>query len=121
MPRRNSQSHLLQAERSEAFLKLLPEDQPYREWVIVVLFYCALHYVEAFLVTKNGDYRNHDFRRNEMKRHAETSAILVAYHQLQKAADEARYEGTEFRQADIDGYQPLFEQVKSAMRRAVQA
>jgi len=116
---RSSFAHLQQAERIEAFLKVLPPGHPYREWVVIAWFYSALHYVEAFLVTKSAAYRDHDLRRSEMRRHAETTRVVVAYHQLHKAAKEARYDGTPFTQKDLDELEPMFLQVKSTMRQAL--
>jgi hypothetical protein len=46
-------------------------------------------YVEAFLVTKKRARREHLTRRDEMRHHSETAAILVTYHELEKASREA--------------------------------
>ena len=65
--------------------------------------------MEAFLVTKKRARREHLTRRDEMRHHSETAAILVTYHELEKASREARYDGT----------QPTFDKVRSAMRVAL--
>lgn len=115
----DSAGHLQQAERFESFLKTLPSDTPYREWVIVLWFYIALHYVEAFLMTIAPRSRTHDTRRIEMVKPPQTNAILIPYHQLYKASREARYDGTPFIAADLARYEPMFRAVKQAMRQAL--
>ena len=90
-------------------------------WVVIAWFYSALHYVEAFLVTKSAVYRNHDLRRAEMRRHEETRAILADYQQLHEAAGEARYEGTPFIERNLTDLEPVFLRVKAAMRQALGA
>ena len=117
----DSAGHLAQAERVEAFLTTLRGGSPYREWVVIAWFYSALHYVEAFLVTKSAVYRNHDLRRAEMRRHEETRAILADYQQLHEAAGEARYEGTPFIGRNLTELEPVFLRVKAAMRQALGA
>jgi hypothetical protein len=114
-----SHDHVVQAERFEAFLRILPAGHPYREWVVVVWFYIALHYVEAFLVIHRRARRDHTTRRDEMRAHQETKAILTDYHQLEKASQEARYEGTPFTNLDLTALEPKYIAVRKAMRSAL--
>ncbi|MBI2218868.1 MAG: hypothetical protein HYU51_16405 [Candidatus Rokubacteria bacterium] len=84
-----------------------------------MLFYSALHYVEAFLVTKSTAYRDHLLRAPEMRRHPETRAIFTQYETLKKAAHEARYEGTPFQPSDVGRFEGCHNIVRDAMVRAV--
>jgi hypothetical protein len=117
-PSLNSPSHLQQAERFEAFLQTLQGSQ-YSEWALVVMFYSALHYVEAYLTKTDRTYRDHTTRRESMRRIPETAAILPAYHRLYKASREARYDGTPFRPQDVADHEAFFREVKGAMRKAL--
>ena len=114
-----SSEHIAFAERIEGFEQRIPIDLGYRDRAVIALFYAALHYVEAFLVTKTTSYRNHEIRRLRMREHHETDAIMVDYHVLHQAAEEARYHGTPFRQDDLDRLRARFLKVKGAMRNAL--
>ena len=84
-----------------------------------MLFYSALHYVEAFLTKKSAVYRDHQGREGTMRRWEETRRIFAQYDVLRKAAHEARYEGSFFRPADVAGYQRLHDAVRDEMLKAV--
>lgn len=119
MPPLNSADHLAQADRFTRFVESLPPEQPYKEWVLVLWFYIALHYVEAFLVTKSSLPRTHESRRIELRKHSETRAVQADYHELYKVSREARYDGTPFRQADLDRYRPMYHRVVAEMKNAL--
>jgi hypothetical protein len=112
----NSGDHLSQAGRFTSFLSSLSPEQPYKEWLLVLWFYIALHYVEAFLVTVRPRLRTHESRREDMRQFPETRAILNEYQQLYKLSKEARYDGTPFTQADIDRFRPLYLKVVAHMK-----
>lgn len=82
-------------------------------------FYSALHYVEAFLVTKSALYRDHLLRDQEMRRHDETRAIYDQYDILRKAAQEARYEATPFQPSDVARFEACHRSVRDAMLKAL--
>ncbi len=105
--------HVAAAQRFEQFLAVVPPQ--YAEWKIIVLFYSALHYVEAFLVTRSAAYRDHTIRDQAMEKETETRAIRATYNRLKKAAHEARYEGTPFRPTDVAEFERLHQMVKRAI------
>src|SRR5687767_13445874 len=113
----SSREHLSNAGRFDRFFAIIPDE--YAEWKIIVLFYSALHYVEAFLVTKSTQYRDHTHRDLEMGRWAETRAIRKEYSILKKAAHEARYEGTPFRPADVADFVKYHTTIRDAMLQAL--
>lgn len=84
-----------------------------------MLFYSALHYVEAFLMTKIPVYRDHQLRDSDMRRWGETRAVYTPYARLKKAASEARYEGTQFRPVDFGEFEECHRRVRDAMLAAV--
>lgn len=109
--------HLACAERFERFAATVPESFP--EWKIIVLFYSALHYVEAFLVTRSTAYRDHIRRDPAMEREPETRPIRATYNRLRKAAHEARYDATPFRPGDVAEFEKLHDTAKRAMVSAL--
>lgn len=84
-----------------------------------MLFYSALHYVEAFLMTKSAMYRDHSMRQAEMRKWPETRAIDAVYNRLKKAGHEARYDGTLFRPGDVPALEQHHHTVRDAMLRAL--
>ena len=84
-----------------------------------MLFYSALHYVEAFLMTKTPSYRDHLLREPEMRRWEQTRAIYEPYSRLKKAAHEARYEGTPFRPQDVGEFERCHRRVRDAILKAL--
>jgi hypothetical protein len=117
----NRESHLLQAERFESFLKQIERpDQIYKEWVVIVWFHIALHYVDAFLAVKNHDQiADHSQRWALMENFPETRSIFGHFQRLYKESKEARYQGTPFTGPDLDGVKPLYIQVRDAMRKSL--
>ena len=84
-------------------------------------FYIALHYVEAFLLTrKPRTWRRHEDRFIAMHDLPETRAVEVPFERLYKASREARYDGTPFTAADISReIEPLYRAVRLSMRSAL--
>ena len=119
MPGRDD--HLRQADRFEAFLRQINvPGQAYREWVVIVWFHIALHYVDAFLATRGtAQTDNHNDRWAKMANHAETRAISDEFHRLYKDAKEARYEGGEYTPMDLEPIERLYLRVRTAIRQAL--
>jgi hypothetical protein len=117
----DSPGHRNQAERIESFLRAIESAaSPYQEWRVVLCYYAALHYIDAFLTTHEPKtWDRHDDRLRQMERFPESRAIKTVYHQLQKLSREARYDGTPFTVRDVDqNVRPLFDAVRAAMRPA---
>lgn len=56
----NTDEHLAKARRNERFLEAINEVQPpYHEWVVVVAFYAAVHYVDAFFALRDTHPETH--------------------------------------------------------------
>jgi hypothetical protein len=113
----SKEEHLASAQRFDTFLSAIPSQ--YAEWKVIVLFYSALHYVEAFLVTRSVAYRDHTYRDLAMEREPETQPIRATYNRLKKAAHEARYEGTVFRPGDVGEFQKMHETIRRSVLRAL--
>jgi hypothetical protein len=85
--------HLLKAEKNEKFLSsfLMTVVEECPDWVSVVAFYTALHFVEAFLNKNHGlHFEYHEDRHSYMSNHL--AEIFNAYHHLYDLGYAARYE-----------------------------
>ena len=119
MPGRDE--HLRIVGRFEAFLQQInTPTQPYREWVVIVWFHVALHYVDAFLATKgHEEIEGHSGRWAKLPNYDETRPLAETFHRLYKEAKEARYEGADFAPPDLAAVERLYVKVRGAMRTAL--
>lgn len=88
----NVKPHLLKAERNkqflEAYLMKLLDKCP--DWVSIVAFYSALHFVEAYIKKNQGlDFKQHEERHRFMSHHV--SEIFSVYYRLYDLGFSARY------------------------------
>lgn len=115
------ETHLRSVARFEAFLaQISVPAQQHREWIVIVWFHIALHYVDAFLATKgHSQVGEHADRWAKMTNYDETRKIGEIFHELYKDAKEARYEGTEFAPLDLEPIQRRYDQARQAMRNAL--
>ena len=101
-------AHLWQAGRNERLAKQLLSELTYKEWVVTVAFYGALHYVEAAL-NQSPDIMHsetsmprgypgslHDYREDLVLQHY--SSAWASYRKLRTQSVVARYLSTTNRQ-----------------------
>jgi len=90
-------SHLLQALHNEKFLeefeRLMPDD--YFDWKITVVFYIAVHYIDAYFSSHGTPTGSHEIRKDLMKNHLYPPPQKVCdnYENLYRLARTARYNG----------------------------
>lgn len=91
MPR--MEQHLTQARRNEEFAHGLLTDDEHIEWVPVVAFYAAWHYVHAYFATQAGI--PHTLGHDGMQRYVSTLSVLKPvedhYYRLFNECNNARY------------------------------
>jgi hypothetical protein len=92
------QSHLDIAGRNETFLKTIDESA-HGGWAVVVRFYAALHYVDAFLANTHAHPGAHAKRRKLVG--AQLPQADTPYRMLQDASEDARYNGTQPSPAEL--------------------
>lgn len=88
MPSRDD--HLNQAEHNLKFSASI-DAALYPDWVATALFYAALHYVDAFLATKNIHPGKHDVRDNLVAKVHELRPISNNYWALKNSSRTVRY------------------------------
>lgn len=114
-------SHLAKAVRFETFLDAISAMQlQHPEWTVIVHFYIVLHYVDGFYATRGlTRIGSHSRRRQLLRSFGETRMIEDAYRLLEKASQEARYEGTPFDDSDVEQSKRIYGEIRTAMRRTL--
>jgi hypothetical protein len=86
--------HVQKAEGNESFASSIPQDNQSRiDWTLVVLFYAAVHYVEAYLAKSLGMHlRSHNTRDQYVGRESNLKKIFKSYAHLKFYGYNARYE-----------------------------
>lgn len=96
------EEHIAKAEGNAAFALSLPlENQTKIDWALIVLFYAALHYVEAYLSTIGQHLRSHTTRDNAVGRDSNLRKVYSEYQDLKYYGYNARYEVCGFKPADV--------------------
>lgn len=82
--------HLKQAQHNEAFVNIFDTaSSPYLDWALIGIFYSSVHYIEAFLATKNKHTRYHTSRDNYVEVYL--GNIYEDYRELKDYSEDARY------------------------------
>jgi hypothetical protein len=86
-----------QAEKNESFSRAIavPKTLPERctDWEVISLFYSALHYVDAFLVSVHGvPAGSHKHRNFFVGTTPDFNTIAIRYKDLYERSREARYD-----------------------------
>ena len=97
------QFHIDKAQRNEQFfLSHGLEASPFNEWAVIVLFYVAMHYVDAVLSQDQQlqpnlrDPRNHSERNEGVAKCASLSPLFAVYGNLYDRSRDARYNKMKF-------------------------
>ena len=109
--------HVHKAEGNETFASSIePTNQTRIDWKLVILFYTAVHYVEAYLAKTMGTHlRSHTTRDNYITREANLKKIRVSYMHLKYFGYNARYEFDGFTVKDVQTAINYLAQVKSEL------
>jgi len=101
MPTRDE--HLKKASESEKLADTMqPSSQASINWKLVILFYIALHYVEAYLAMTMGIHlRSHTTRDNYVTRDSNLRKVRKEYFHLKYFGYNARYEADTFAASDV--------------------
>ena len=89
--------HSRQAAHNKAFLaEFKLTETIYLDWAVTVMFYVALHLVEAYLASKDLHPMAHRIRDDYLSRTADLRPIYRSYRELEHHSQKARYQGTRF-------------------------
>lgn len=117
-------AHLWQANHNETFYSQLLTTE-FLDWAVTAIFYSGLHYVDAYLATKNGDPKyahppTHEVRTPLVARESNLRRIFPQYERLKNKSEAARYRVKRFTQAEVEGLkQTEFEVIKSHISKCL--
>jgi len=89
--------HISKAERNEKFAETVAKTA-YLDWAVTIIFYAALHYVDAILAASSIHPDNHTQRDDAIGTNATLLKVRSEYRTLETLSQNARY-----RAMKIDG------------------
>lgn len=100
------EQHIEQANHDDQFWNSLnPGNTQYIDWVVCVIFYEAVHWIEAFLATKGLHPRTHVTRQVSMLHYSyELGPILDDFKYLKNDSENARYRCYKHPLSDVQSY-----------------
>lgn len=108
------EEHLRKANGNEAFAdSIKASSQSEIDWKLIVLFYAAMHYVEAYLAKSQTHLRSHTTRDGYVTREANLKKIRTEYNHLKYFGYNARYEIDGFTTRDVAAAVAHFATVKA--------
>ena len=110
--------HVAKAKGNETFADSIePTNQTRIDWKLVVLFYSAVHYVEAYLANSMGMHlRSHTTRDSYVSKESNLKKIRVSYGHLKYYGYNARYEIDQFTAQDVNDALAYLAQVKGTLQ-----
>lgn len=89
-------------------------------WSITMLFYAALHYIEAYLLATRGIGCKHHFSRaTEIQKDHRIKPLFADYSILENLSREARYDVTTFNEGDMHYAEGCFDTIKKAIEAII--
>jgi hypothetical protein len=108
--------HVKKAKGNEAFAdSIAPTSQASIDWKLVVLFYVAVHYVEAYLAKTGIHLRSHTTRDGYVTKERNLKKIRILYGHLKYYGYNARYEMSTFTAKDVKEATEYLDKVKSEL------
>jgi hypothetical protein len=109
--------HVKKAEDNETFVATIqPNSQAEIDWTLVILFYAAVHYVEAYLFKYWGQHvRSHTTRDKYFGKEASLKKIFSSYSHLKFYGYNARYEVSGFTKTDAQDAAKDLAAIKSVL------
>jgi hypothetical protein len=94
--------HIQQAKHNEALAQYL-EGTPYPDWRATSLFYAALHYVQAYFLSRTPPqhFTRHSDRDTAIESDSHIGGIWNDYRSLKDWSQKARYDGKKPADSDI--------------------
>lgn len=119
--------HIGKAERNEQFFQSSNlRTSPFNEWGVTVLFYAAMHYVDAVLGQETGlpaqqrQPINHHDRNNGVAQSPTLSLVYSQYKNLYDRSKDARYKHISFPPGFLNNMETTrFKPVKLCVRTAL--
>lgn len=108
--------HLAKAESNELFAQDIDRSNiAGAEWAIIILFYAAVHHIQAYFSRNGRVYTHHTARDSAIKRDGNLSSIYVDYRELETYSRDARYDVPQFRESDFQKLIPRLKNIKKCV------
>lgn len=117
LPLPKKAEHSGKAAQNDFFVSTL--GNPFWDWAVTAKFYAALHYVEAYLATKNPTVhsRNHSVRDSNIQADPLLRTLYVDYRELESECHDARYDASlTFSQADVNRLERNLENIRKVIK-----
>jgi len=110
------QEHLKKAEDNEKLaLRLDLSISSAPNWAIVITFYSALHYIEAYFADQNKHYRLHRVRDSMIQRDPKIRRAFRSYQRLSDCSEQARYEADFFDEGQYVNIRKNLDDIKAVV------
>ena len=113
-----SPEHLAKAQQNELFAsKLGLSSGVHIDWTITILFYAAVHYVQAYFAARGKTFHMHRTRDSAVGRDPNISGTYQDYRELEHFSRQARYElpSGQLREQDVSYMKTCLNNVKTAI------
>ena len=107
--------HISKAEHNEKLAETLSRTA-YLDWAVTVIFYAALHYVDAILAASVVHPETHSERNDAIGTNAKLLKIRAEYRILETLSRNARYRSMKIEPADLQEAQNNFSVLRSHLR-----
>jgi len=111
----NKSEHLEKANHNEKFFQSLDVDNTcFRDWIVVGIFYCALHLIDSYFAeSENKHPPVHSVRDRWIRGNLNLENLWEKYRELKEFRKNASYEMHDFSAEEIkDDILPLLENIK---------
>lgn len=112
-------AHLKKAQHNENFyLSFDVEKTPYKDWVVVGVFYTALHFIDSYFALNNKHPFAHGMRDDWVRNDWRLSKIWLDYRDLKEYRQKASYKVYEFSVQEIkNDIFPLLDSIKNYLQK----
>ena len=108
--------HIKKAARNENFAEFLATKTKYIDWAVTMLFYAALHYVDAVLAASSIHPSKHAERKDAIERNDTVKRVYSEYRALETTSVNARYYAMPIDESDWHAVKPQFDTLRSHLR-----
>jgi len=110
--------HLTRAEQNEKLALSLDTSSGISvDWAITMLFYAALHRVDAYLARKNMHPTSHKHRDDEIERNGSICDIYEDYRWLEDKSKGARYDIANFDKSRLEQAKERLKRIRAHLNR----
>lgn len=110
----HQREHLARAQDNEDLARTFNLDDGLEvDWAITLLFYAAIHYVQAFFAARGIVHLDHDARDQAIEQHPILSDISRDYQYLKNKSRSARYDIPNYTREQFEQASARFERIKA--------